>query len=143
MVFPQITGLFAAALTFLYLALTFRIILLRNRHKVFLGSGGGSQPELEVAIRTHANFAEFVPLAILLLGLIEASVVDERILWSIGGVLLIARIAHAIGLHYNNFVGRAIGTMGTNLVLVIEAILLIRSYVVGTQVHVTIDVNSA
>ena len=57
---------YAALLALLFVALSWRTIGLRRRYCVAVGDGG--QPELLRAMRVHANFAEYVPLALLLIG---------------------------------------------------------------------------
>jgi uncharacterized membrane protein YecN with MAPEG domain len=58
-----ITTLIACILAALFLRLSFGVIRLRRHHKVGLGSGGVD--DLERAIRAQANFAEYVPIALI------------------------------------------------------------------------------
>jgi uncharacterized membrane protein YecN with MAPEG domain len=51
-----------------------------------------------VAIRAHANNAEFVPLAIVVMLLLEMCGADRAILHIYGGTLLLARVAHWMGM---------------------------------------------
>ena len=62
-----ITGLSAALLTVVLIALGFQIGPFRLKAGVSLGDGGN--PELLDRIRRHANFIENVPLALLLLAI--------------------------------------------------------------------------
>ena len=64
-----ITALTASALSALYIRLAFGVIALRRKHGVRLGTG--PQDDLEAAVRAHANFAEYVPLTLLMLALAE------------------------------------------------------------------------
>ena len=54
---------YAALLALLFIALSIRTIRARRAHKVAIGTGGHAA--VERAMRVHANFAEYVPLALL------------------------------------------------------------------------------
>ena len=69
-VFPYYTAIYAAVLGLLAVLLTVNVIVNRVRAKVDFGDGGVAV--LGQAIRAHANFAEHTPLALLLIGLVEA-----------------------------------------------------------------------
>lgn len=65
--------------------------------KIMIGDGGDQQ--MLERIRAHANFTEHVPLTLILMAGIElASGHGSLWLWLAGGMLVIARIAHAIGM---------------------------------------------
>lgn len=93
---PHVTALYAALNAFLNIVLAYRITLLRSKHGVPLGMG--EAPQLTVAIRQHANNAEYLPLAIVMLLLCELCGGASVVLHLIGGGLLVARISHAAGL---------------------------------------------
>ena len=114
---PKITLLFASLHALLLLALIAPISRHRHRHKIGLGSGG--DPVLERKIRAHANFIEFVPIALVLLALLELAGLQPGWLWMFGGTLLLARVMHALGLsrHAGYSFGRFWGTVLTMLVL--------------------------
>ena len=114
---PTITLLFASLHALLLLALIAPISRHRHQHKIGLGSGG--DPVLARKIRAHANFIEFVPIALLLLALLELGGLQATWLWVFGAALLLARVMHAIGLsrHAGYSFGRFWGTVLTMLVL--------------------------
>lgn len=124
MILP-ITSLFAGLLTLLLLVLSIRIIRLRWRDKV--GIGTGESLDLKVAVRIHGNFIEYVPLALILLALLEWQGLSALWLYGLGGLLFVARVNHAIGLTKTAGVSiyRTIGVLGTFLMLLIAAIHLI------------------
>ncbi len=115
------TSLFAALLTLLYIVLAIRIIRLRWRERV--GIGTGESLPLKAAVRVHGNFSEYVPLGLILLGLMEFNGASDTILVAMGGLLLIARIFHAIGLTKSIGVSiyRTIGVLGTFSMLLVSA----------------------
>ena len=91
-----ITAFYAALLAILFLILSFRVIGVRRGQKVEIGDGGDK--ELFRRTRVHANFAEYAPLALLLLALAESLKTPSLMLHAVGLALLVGRIIHAIGL---------------------------------------------
>ena len=93
---PTVTALYAALNAMLNIALAARVSLLRRDARVSIGTG--ESRELLVAVRVHANNAEFVPLALVLLLVAEACGGASLWLHVAGGTLLVARLAHAVGM---------------------------------------------
>ena len=119
---PKVTLLFAALHVLLMLALAVPIARHRHAHKVGLGDGGDKL--LARRIRVHGNFTEYVPLALLVLALLEACGLAAAAVWGFGGVLLLGRLLHAAGLSgsggYSK--GRFWGTALTWLSLLLMAL---------------------
>lgn len=90
-----ITALVAALLAPLYILLTFRVINLRRSARVAIGDGGDTA--LVRRMRVHANFAENVPYALILMGLAEGLGSPRKNLYAIGACLVIGRLSHAYG----------------------------------------------
>lgn len=92
----HITLIYAGLLGLLFLLLSFWVVKRRAQFRVMIGEG--EAPEMLAAIRAHGNFAEYVPLTLLLMALCELAGVGT--LWlHLGGVLLVVgRILHAIGI---------------------------------------------
>jgi uncharacterized membrane protein YecN with MAPEG domain len=98
----------AGFLGVLYVALSFRVTLVRWSAKVSIGDGAappvafGKEREelspLRAIIRSHANFAEYVPIALILLAGIEAAGASQTLCLILAAMLIIARIAHPIGM---------------------------------------------
>lgn len=114
---PRITLFFAALHVLLMLWLAWRVVVRRRSAKIGLGTGGDYA--LERAIRVHGNFVEYVPLALLMLALLELSGLAAPWLWSFGVMLLIGRLLHAQGLSGKSGTsfGRFYGTLLTWLTL--------------------------
>ncbi len=123
-----ITPLFAAVFGLLYIALSCHVIRYRFGNKISLGSGGSK--ELERAIRTHANFMEYVPFALLLMWFIETLTLSPNLVFWLGSVLLIARVAHAFGMFYPKqlMILRQIGVLVTIGVIIIACVSILRHY---------------
>lgn len=116
-----ITLTITSVLALLALVIAFRVSLARLRHKVSVGDGGN--PEVAARMRAHANFIEYVPLILILMGMIEFVKASKLILLVCGILLVIFRIMHAIGMERpapNVF--RAGGAGGTMLLLLIFAL---------------------
>jgi uncharacterized membrane protein YecN with MAPEG domain len=118
-----VTPLYAGLLALWFLVLSVRVIAHRRSARVSLGDGGNA--DLQRAIRAHANFAEYVPLALLLLLLVELSRFSIYVVHALGITLLVARLFHGYALAFSReFVfGRAAGIALTFAVLIIEAVL--------------------
>jgi len=65
----SITPLYAALLALVFLVLSFRVIFVRRGERISLGDG--ENPALRARVRVHANFAEYTPLALLLMLMAE------------------------------------------------------------------------
>lgn len=124
----MVTSLYAGILGILYLALTFYTIKGRFKYKVPLGDG--ANPELTRRIRVHANFMEYVPLALILMILVELEGMSETALNIMGVALVVARLGHAWGLarSENSSIGRAGGTILTLLIIAAASVHAIKSY---------------
>jgi uncharacterized membrane protein YecN with MAPEG domain len=105
---PMITAIYASLLGLMYVVLSFRIAQRRMRFQV--GVGTGQNKELELAIRVHGNFSEYVPFALILLALFESAGGPALSVHSAGGLLVLARLAHAFGL--SRSAGRSPGRFG-------------------------------
>jgi len=87
-----ITMLYAGALALVLLVLSIRVIQARGATKVFMGDGGN---ELMVRrMRGQANFVEYVPMALILMGLMENHGAPAWELHTLGATLLFARLLH-------------------------------------------------
>ncbi|MBU3548429.1 MULTISPECIES: MAPEG family protein [unclassified Polynucleobacter] len=92
-----ITSIIAAILTIIFIKLSFAVIGLRRKNKVGLGSGG--HEDLERAIRTQANFAEYIPLGVILIACLELNGAPWWLMAIPGVSLIIGRLIHAKGMN--------------------------------------------
>jgi uncharacterized protein len=98
-VVPTASALYAALLGLLAAVLTVRVIL--NRVKTGIQAGDGDNAQLGQAIRAHANLSEQVPLALLLIVLVEVLGTPLAFVHALGGVLVLARLSSAWGLSHS------------------------------------------
>lgn len=116
------TALWGALLAPVCLWLSLRVIGLRRRKHVPLGSGGDAA--LERAIRAQGNFAEYVPFALVLMALGEAGGAPVAAVHLAGALLLAGRIAHGAGIARDpeDFRFRVGGMAGTFLAIIVAAL---------------------
>lgn len=86
----------AAALALLYLGLAMNVVRLRWARRVSLGDGG--HKDLNQAIRAHANFIEYVPFVLVLLGFAALRGAPGGWVEGAAWALVLARGLHAFGL---------------------------------------------
>lgn len=125
---PVVTLLVAGLHGVLLLMLAWPIVALRRGRRIGLGDGGDAQ--LQRRIRAHGNFVEYVPIALLVLALLEMSGLRALYVAALGATLLIARVLHAVGVSRASGVsfGRFWGTLGTwAVVLVASALAIVRA----------------
>ena len=113
-----ITALYAALLVAVLVGLTTRVGLLRAKTGISILDGGNKL--LAVEMRRHGNFAEHVPLLIVLMAIVELNGASPLFLHVAGIVLVICRVAHPLGLHHDRVQAplRLIGAVGTSLATV-------------------------
>jgi uncharacterized protein len=128
MTVPFIVPFYAGILALIYFFLTMRVARRRGVSRIVIGTGGDA--ELERRIRAHGNFIEYVPLALILLGFMEAQRNSIYLLHAVCILLLIGRICHAIAISRSGSVGplRGIGMALTGTVLIIASLFLIYDF---------------
>jgi uncharacterized membrane protein YecN with MAPEG domain len=130
----RITGIYVALATLLVLILAARISMARHGRRVGIGDGG--DPDLVRRIRVHANALENLPLALLLLLLLELDQTPPLALHVFGCLLLVGRVLHAVGLSRSSGVspGRFLGIALTWAVMLVMAVLLLWKWVVWSAI---------
>lgn len=93
-----VTSLYAAVLAIIYIALTFYVVSLRVKFRVGIKSGG--HKPLDIAIRIHGNFAEYIPLGLFLMALLETAKANTNGLHIFGQALVLGRLLHFWGLNF-------------------------------------------
>lgn len=107
------TGILALLLLFLSAS----VIAGRVKFKIGLGDGGNET--MRRRMRAQANFVEYVPMALILILLVELGPIGPAWLpGALGATLVVARIWHAQGLYSSS--GTSAGRfMGTNLTMLV------------------------
>jgi len=91
-----ITLLTASVLGLMFIWLSTRVISARLKNEVLIGLGDG--PELQWAIRIHGNFTEYVPIFLIVLGLLELSGGHRTTLATLAILFVVARASHVVGM---------------------------------------------
>ena len=117
-----ITPLYAGLLALWFVALSVRVVQ-RRGHGISLGDGGDNI--LLRRIRGHANFAEYVPLILLMMGFLELSRFNGWLLHGIGITLVVARLLHGYALSFSEQFkfGRFWGTLLTFILVAVLGLL--------------------
>lgn len=115
----SITSLYAGLTGLLFLALSYLVV--RNRIRAGVGLGAGKDAGLERAIRAHGNLAEYAPIVLLLMVIVESVGGSPWLLHIAGSLFILARVFHAIGISGRSgpSSGRKVGTATTWVVLLV------------------------
>jgi len=90
-----ITLISASFLGLLFIYLSYNVAKNRGRAKVSIGDGGDSL--LATSIRVHANFAEYVPLGLILIALLEYRQVNSLFVTVLAAAFVLGRYLHGLG----------------------------------------------
>ena len=119
-IIAPVTSIALVVLVPLFIRLAFNVIKKRKAHQVALGSGQHS--DLEAAIRAHGNFAEYVPLVLLLMLVAELNGAPWWLV-AVNAVLLVTgRLIHAAAIPAGNISKRVQGMKLTFASLVVGSV---------------------
>ena len=126
----MITPLYAAIAALFFVALSFRTLLLRRRLGIAIGTGDNQK--MERAIGVHSNFAEYTPIALLLIYFYETQTESLVLIHILCVSLIIGRLLHAYGVSQmkENFRFRVTGMILTLGCLIAVSIRLIAEYLI-------------
>jgi uncharacterized protein len=128
MIFPQLTAAYGGVLALLFAALSAHVVALRGQTNIVHGDGG--HDGLNRVIRAHANFAEYVPLILVLVALLEAGGGSATAVHGMLLPLLVARLMHPVGMQMPvgsraQYLWRATSATVTWVVLIAAGVLLL------------------
>lgn len=122
-----ITSILTAIAILGLIVLSFPVTLRRRKLSVSMGDGGDDI--LGKRMRTQGNYIEYVPIALIALGLAEAGGSSAQTLWIMGGVMIAGRVLHAYGMLAGKLPPRAVGMVATWLTLLaLAGALVCRAY---------------
>ena len=124
----KILPLYAGLLAILFFILSARTGNLRRTLKIAVGDAGNIV--LLRAMRVHANFAEYVPICLVLVLMVEGQGAAAWVVHSLGTCLLVGRIVHAYGVSQvrENLLFRIVG-----MVLTVTTVLWSAGYLIWTS----------
>jgi uncharacterized membrane protein YecN with MAPEG domain len=102
----------AAALINLWLG--WRVGQVRVAEKISIGDGGN--PRLIARMRAQLNFAEYAPVVLILIALIELARGSQLWLWGAAAAFILGRVLHGFGMDGWN-PGRRVGIATTMLIM--------------------------
>ncbi len=116
---------YAAMLALLFVGLSVRTVRLRRRLQIAIGDSG-NQVMLR-AMRVHSNFAEYVPISLILIFLVESAGAHAMLVHALGITLLIGRLSHAYGVSQigEDYRFRVFGMAMTFITLIVCAVYLL------------------
>ena len=120
MLFPSTTASFAGLFGLIYVGLTFWIMVSRTMFNTLQGDGGNQT--LEKRVRVHGNFIEFVPLGLIVIGLLEGGGGRHGLVSTLLLLLLIGRVLHPFGLFAPPGSAQMFACRGGGMVLTLLAI---------------------
>ena len=91
----MITPTYTAIFGILFMLLSIRALRMRRKHKVAIGLSGNK--EFVRAVRAHGNFAEYTPLVLLIIYMLENEQVNAIFIHMLCLILLAGRLSHAYG----------------------------------------------
>lgn len=122
MSFPATTATYAALLALVYLGLAAWVMAGRLSGNVLHGDGGDDA--FAKRIRAHANFSEYVPLALILIALLESRGAGHGLVQGLLLALLVGRLLHPFGMLAPPNSPRQFACRGGGMVLTIAAIVI-------------------
>ena len=128
MTFPATTAFYAAILALIYVGLSGWVIGGRFSFATLFGDGG--HDGLTRRVRSHGNFQEYVPFALLLIAFLESGGTSHWLVQALLIVLVIARLLHPVGMlapanSPQQFACRGGGMVATLLVILVAALALL------------------
>lgn len=116
------TPIYAGVLGLIYIYLSFRVVGRRKSLQLALGDGGDT--ELLRRQRVHGNFAEYVPLVLILILMCELQGAPVLLVHALGLAFTTGRISHAYGVSQpkEQLIFRMTGMILTFATLAISAV---------------------
>ena len=124
-----ILPVYAALLALLFVLLSVRTIRARMKHRIAIGDSGNEG--MLRAMRVHSNFAEYVPLSLILIFLVEEQGAYTWLVHALCVCLVVGRLSHAWGVSQigENLRFRQFGMLLTFTTLIASAAYLLMASV--------------
>lgn len=115
-----ITSLYAAVFGLLLIPITYAVGLRRMKTRTSFLDGGDEI--LLRRMRSHGNFVEYVPFALVLIGLTELNSASSAFVHGMGALLLVSRIVHYVIINFRPVVAiRVMSMLGTTAVFLMSS----------------------
>ncbi|MGE0846832.1 MAG: MAPEG family protein [Flavobacteriaceae bacterium] len=117
---PVVTTLLAAVFALMLTGMSLAVSL-RRREKA-IARGDGDDDTLWRRMRAFRNFAEYAPMMLIVLALVELSGAPNRAVAALAGAFLLSRVLHAAGMYRRDGLAmRAAGMIVQHLAFVAAA----------------------
>jgi uncharacterized membrane protein YecN with MAPEG domain len=112
-----ITSIYVGLLTFIFLALSYRVIFFRRANRVSLGDADSK--DLRQRVRGQGNFTEYAPIGLIILACVELQGSPTIAVHLLGLMLFAGRLLHAMAfwVHPMNFRYRTWGMILTTAMM--------------------------
>lgn len=117
----MITAIYASILAVLMCSLALNVIKARRKNKVKYADGGVE--ELQIARTAHSNAVDYIPIALILIFLLEYNEANIWLVHAIGISLVVGRVIHCRGVLTDKMKGRVLGMQITLFTIISLAIL--------------------
>lgn len=116
----MVSALYVVLGALLLIKLSYNVIRLRMQYRVSYGDGGFY--ELQTAIRVHGNAVEYIPIAAILMVIMEMNGAEVWMIHLVGILLMAGRWVHYYGLHNREVQWRRSGMAATYISLILMVI---------------------
>jgi uncharacterized protein len=116
-----VVALYGALSAIFFVVISANVSWVRSKSNTWVG-GKEIPPELHRAMRAQGNTAEYLPLALFLLLVLELAGASSLWLHVLGGGLLLLRVLFAVGIVNRISSVQTIGATGTYLLITAEAV---------------------
>ncbi len=118
-----VTSLYAAIFGLLLIPITYAVGLRRMKTRTSFLDGGDEI--LLRRMRSHGNFVEYVPFALVLIGLAELNGAPTAYVHGMGALLLLSRVVHYVVINFKPIVSiRVMSMLGTTAVFLLSSVYL-------------------
>ena len=126
MILP-VTLLTAGLLTLWYVFISLKVSLARGQQQISLGSGAEGS-DFSRIVRVQANAAEYIPLFLIVLAVLEFHELRADILYVLAGLFIVGRVLHRRALLSASVTGRIWAMQFTLWPLLIAALILLYTW---------------
>lgn len=113
----MVSALYVLLGALLLIKFSYDVVRLRMQYRVSYGDGGFY--ELQTAIRVHGNAVEYIPIAVMLLVIIEMNGAEIWMIHLCGLMLITGRLMHSYGLRNREARWRRLGMAATYISLLL------------------------
>ena len=126
----MVVALYACIMAFMFLVLSYRVIFLRYKRKIPVGDGGDK--EMMTLIQARSNIVDYVPLALLMMLILEILGTKALFLHGFGLSIIVSRLLQGWGLSVSSggSWGRISGAILMHIALATEALLCLWNYII-------------